>query len=509
MGVDISERKRAETALQESEQRFNAFMDASPAIAWMTDEHGRHLYMNRAWDDAFGLDRTEWIGKTAFDLVPADAAERIRQSDQTLLQLDRPVEILDDTGILRGKRFYWNCFKFPFRNAAGQRLIGGIAIDITERRLLEAERSRLAEQEHLARAAADSAARQVDHVLESVTDAFVSLDRNWRYVYINDRAARIFNRRREDLLGKHIWTEFPEGVGQPFQQVYERAMAEQIPIQFEEYYAPYDQWFENRVYPTQGGISVVFQDITLRKRAEALLREANEGLEHKVSERTAELNAALIRAEAADRLKSAFLATMSHELRTPLNSILGFTGIILQGLAGPLTDEQTKQLAMVRSSARHLLELIGTCSISRRSRPVNSTCAPSRSICAPSVERVALTVRPMLEKKGLTLSVVLPPALPPMVSDRRRLEQILLNLLNNAIKFTDTGTVTLTVETCLHSKPSPDLPAPAVCIRVADTGIGIKPDDLADAVPAIPADRHRARAAARRYRAWDWRSAGA
>ena len=255
-------------------------------------------------------------------------------------------------------------------------------------------------------------------------------------------------------------------------------MVEQIPMQFEEYYASYDQWFENRVYPTQGGISVVFQDITLRKRAEVLLREANEGLESRVSQRTAELKAALIRAEAADRLKSTFLATMSHELRTPLNSILGFTGIILQGLAGPLTDEQTTQLTMVRSSARHLLDLIrDVLDISKieagqldmRSEPVD---------LRASVQTVVFTVTPMLERKGLTLSVVLPPTIPPMVSDRRRLEQILLNLLNNAIKFTDTGTVTLTIET-YHTSSSSDVPPPAVCIRVADTGIGIQADDLA------------------------------
>ena len=78
----------------------------------------------------------------------------------------------------------------------------------------------------------------------------------------------------------------------------------------------------------------------------------------RVAERTAELAVARDRAEAADRLKSSFLATMSHELRTPLNSIIGFTGIILQELAGPLTAEQSKQLEMVRGSARHLLALI-------------------------------------------------------------------------------------------------------------------------------------------------------
>ena len=81
-------------------------------------------------------------------------------------------------------------------------------------------------------------------------------------------------------------------------------------------------------------------------------------MEQRIIERTAELAAAMEKAQAADRIKSAFLATMSHELRTPLNSIIGFTGILLQGLAGPLNQEQHKQMAMVQNSSRHLLALI-------------------------------------------------------------------------------------------------------------------------------------------------------
>jgi PAS domain S-box-containing protein len=99
-------------------------------------------------------------------------------------------------------------------------------------------------------------------------------------------------------------------------------------------------------------------DLSERKRAEEALRESNESLERKVAQRTADLQIALARAKAADQTKSAFLATMSHELRTPLNSIIGFSGIMLQELAGELNAEQKKQLGMVRGSARHLLDLI-------------------------------------------------------------------------------------------------------------------------------------------------------
>jgi ABC-type amino acid transport substrate-binding protein len=100
------------------------------------------------------------------------------------------------------------------------------------------------------------------------------------------------------------------------------------------------------------GSMVLKKQVDLRTRE---LRQINLEMEQRIRDRTAELAVAMEKAQAADRIKSAFLATMSHELRTPLNSIIGFTGIMLQGLAGPLNDEQHKQMSMVQNSSRHLL----------------------------------------------------------------------------------------------------------------------------------------------------------
>lgn len=205
-----------------------------------------------------------------------------------------------------------------------------------------------------------------------------------------------------------------------------------------------------------------------RRAAERALRDLNRTLEQKVADRTEELRTALVRAESADRLKSAFLATMSHELRTPLNSIIGFTGIVLQELAGPLTGEQRKQLVMVQGSTRHLLELIkdvldlskieaGQLEIRREAFDV-----------AQVVEQAAETVRPLAEAKGLRLDVSIASDLGTAHGDPRRTHQILLNLLNNGIKFTDEGHVSLNAERENGS----------VTVRIADTGIGIKPEDL-------------------------------
>ncbi len=117
--------------------------------------------------------------------------------------------------------------------------------------------------------------RSAIDTIERVSDAFVSLDNNWRYTYMNKKAGEVFNRNPDEMIGKHIWTEFPEGIGQPFYHAYHQAMREQKYVHLVEYYEPYDLWFENHVYPSPDGLSIYFRDITESKKAEKLL-EASE-----------------------------------------------------------------------------------------------------------------------------------------------------------------------------------------------------------------------------------------
>jgi len=225
------------------------------------------------------------------------------------------------------------------------------------------------------------------------------------------------------------------------------------------------------VYDEEGKISHyegTIEDITERKLAEIERVNQREKLEELVKVRTAELADAMKKAREADRLKSAFLATMSHELRTPLNSIIGFTGILAQKLAGPLNDEQIKQLGMVSSSARHLLELINDVLDISKIEAGQATVIFEKFNLPASIEKIVKTVLPLAEKKNLKINVAININPETIESDQRRVEQILLNLLNNAIKFTEKGSVSVKCEEAGEK----------IIISVVDTGIGIKDEDM-------------------------------
>jgi signal transduction histidine kinase len=178
--------------------------------------------------------------------------------------------------------------------------------------------------------------------------------------------------------------------------------------------------------------------------------------------------------EQTDRAKDRFLASMSHELRTPLNAVIGFTGTLLMGLPGALNAEQTRQLDIVRNNARHLLSLINDllhlASIEEDRVPLD----PEPTECGSLVRETAASLQPLARAKGLQLDVEVPEEAVMLRIDRRALTQILLNLANNAIKFTEAGQVRLTLRV---DEVDADR---AVEFVVEDTGPGIAEDEQAN-----------------------------
>jgi protein-histidine pros-kinase len=201
-------------------------------------------------------------------------------------------------------------------------------------------------------------------------------------------------------------------------------------------------------------VSSAIRDITDRKRIESALQEKN------------------VELAKANLAKDRFLASMSHELRTPLNAIIGFTGTLLMRLPGPLNDEQEKQLRMVQASGKHLLSLINDLLDVAKIEAEKVDLKMERVDCEAVIEHVAATLRPQAHAKGLRLELAVAEAI-EVTTNRRALTQIVMNLVGNAIKFTNTGSIEIALARRHHDGN------PVVDIAVDDTGIGIRPEDQA------------------------------
>jgi PAS domain S-box-containing protein len=201
------------------------------------------------------------------------------------------------------------------------------------------------------------------------------------------------------------------------------------------------------------GVFAAARDVTERKRFEQTLQEKNVELEN------------------ANYAKDRFLASMSHELRTPLNAIIGFTGTLLMKLPGPLNVDQQSQLTTVQTSAKHLLSLINDLLDLAKIDSGKVEIKYETIVCQTVVEEVAAALRPLAENKGLRFKVKTPKSSMRVESDRRILSQILINLTNNAIKFTDEGQVQIELGSQRVNGHT------LATVEVTDTGIGIRPED--------------------------------
>lgn len=201
----------------------------------------------------------------------------------------------------------------------------------------------------------------------------------------------------------------------------------------------------------------------------ARLFDEVEAAKVELQQRAEALEEANVRLQELDRLKSQFLANMSHELRTPLNSIIGFSEVLIDGLVGEVPPEQRECLENIRSSGQHLLALINDILDLSKIEAGRMELKPTTFDVAELLAEVQATVIPLIEKKSQVLTVEQPDGLPPLTADRFRIKQVLLNLLSNAYKFTPVGG---------HITLSCRLADQAMMLfSVADTGIGIKPED--------------------------------
>jgi PAS domain S-box-containing protein len=516
MVADITERKRAEVQVLKSRLELQAVLDNSPAVIYMKDEAGRYMFINRCWTEYFHTSLEEVRGRTDFELFPEAVARQFVANDRKVAGSDKALEFEEQVEV-DGRVHSYSSVKVALRDTAHRfYALCGISTDMTERKAKEEslrqvhralrvlshcnaavvhatdEQALLSE---VCRVAVGPAGYQMAWIgyaesdeartvrpVASAGPAAGFLDRI-RVSWANDvyghgsmgRAIRegkpvVVNRIR-DQPEFAVWADALQT--RSFQSVLavplrlEKSVCGALAIYADEPDA-FDATEVNLI--AELGENVAHGISSLRARNEraaalAALERARLELEERVRQRTAELVEAKEAAESADRMKSVFLATMSHELRTPLNSIIGFTGIILQGLAGSLNREQTKQLGMVQNSARHLLALINdVLDISKiEAGELEITCGPFS--LPQAIQKAVATVLPLAEAKGIAVRTAISPGVDTIYSDQRRTGQILLNLLSNAVKFTDHGEV---VVRCWRENEW-------LVTSIRDTGIGIHP----------------------------------
>jgi PAS domain S-box-containing protein len=217
-------------------------------------------------------------------------------------------------------------------------------------------RREAARRENELRAEVQQAQEQASAILESITDGFVALDSEWRFTHVNAEAERINGIRRADQIGKNQWELFPATRGTVLEREWRRAVAEQVAVQFEFYYEPWDAWFQNKAYPRKdGGLSVFYHDITDRKRSEQVFQKAHDELEQRVRERTEKLsraNARLGRQIAKRKLV--------EEARTDLlRRLVSAQEIEHRRIARELHDDLTQRLAVLAIDTGALEQLPG------------------------------------------------------------------------------------------------------------------------------------------------------
>ncbi|MGB7712492.1 MAG: PAS domain S-box protein [Microcoleus sp.] len=277
------ERKQAEAQRQESEDRFRIVADTAPVMIWMSDSHKVCHYFNKVWRSFTGRTLEQEMGNGWMEGVHPDdlqhyletrsaafEAEAEYRAEYRLRRFDGEYRWVLGTGVPRYR---------PDGTFAGYI---GSCIDIGDRFQAEKERATALVREQVARTQAEATAQElleanwrITNILETISDSFVSVDLEWKYTYVNRKALEFLGKSKAELIGKNMWEVFPDAVNTPGYKMAQKALAEGLTLEYEEFHAFQNQWLVVRCYPSEYGLSIYFQDITDRKQTEAALKASS------------------------------------------------------------------------------------------------------------------------------------------------------------------------------------------------------------------------------------------
>lgn len=197
IATDITDRKRAEAVLREKDELTRAFLENSTTVAWMKDAEGRYVYLSSNCERRFGLRLEDWQGKTDFDVWPLDVAQRFRDNDRLVLQQNRVIEVVEEAQDSDGVRSWWLSHRFPYEDASGRRYVGGLGVEITERKQTEEELRR-------SETFINSVVENLPHMI------FVKDAQDLRFVRVNKAGEELLGYAKHELIGKNDYDYFPK-----------------------------------------------------------------------------------------------------------------------------------------------------------------------------------------------------------------------------------------------------------------------------------------------------------
>ena len=460
---DITEKKKAERALRETEERFIGFMNHNPATAWIKNKTGKYVYVNKTFEEQFCTTLDEIYGMSDHVLLPHDIADAITEHDNTVINQGCTLEIFENVPTPDGIQRHWHLYKFPLIAPNGEALIGGIAFDITLQK--EAEHA-LGESE-----------RRYRLISENIKDVICLHDVDGSYTYISPSIAHLTGYEPEQLIGTtpmiHAHTEDSKNVKDHIKSAAEKKNSS-LEYRFKRKDGGY-VWLEmtiNAILDADKNtyqLQSVSRDITERKKAENELQGSMKSLE----KANAELSKAKELAVHSMKIKEEILANTSHEIRTPLNAILGLARILLNT---KLNQEQIKYLQAIESSGDALMVVLNDVLDLSKIEAGKMTFEEIPFSLPAVLQSTTVLLSSKATEKGINLAYHIDPNVPEnLIGDPSRLKQILINLISNAIKFTMEGGAHVKVS--VHDSVQDMF---WVEFSIADTGIGIPEHKLQD-----------------------------